>query len=108
MTMQSDQSSAFRSYDGTFSYTTSQGMTRGGEMFITELPQDEYGNRAYTNAQAAVIEVNPVTKDVGGSRWDTWEIVGPDYFKEKWPAISPHAYSFLEIGGRACTASWTA
>ena len=45
-------------------------------IFITEMPADNYGNRAYTASQPMVIEVEVLDE------W-RWRVIGPDSFREK-------------------------
>lgn len=67
-------------------------------MFITELPGDEYGNRAYTNSQAQVIEVEVVDQY-------SLRVIAPASFCEKWPTLSQwpslQARNWKEVSGPA-------
>jgi hypothetical protein len=63
-------------------------------IFITELPADKYGNRLYTNNQAHVIEVEPISEY-------SWKVIAPDEFKAKWPTIRQWADQWQEVSGPA-------
>lgn len=64
-------------------------------MFLTELPSDKYGNRAYTASRAQVIEVEPEQGEYG----ITYRVISPASFSENWPEISGHSWPLIEVDG---------
>lgn len=61
--------------------------------FITELPADKHGNRAYTNRQAAVIEVEAIDEYI-------WRVIAPDSFRSRWMTLGRKAI-WKEVSGPA-------
>lgn len=74
-------------------------VTNSGEciMFFVEAPLDEYGNRAYTNANVCVIEAK-IESDLGA---EILQIIAPDVIRSKWPTIRFFPYQWVECDGPA-------
>ena len=64
--------------------------------FYTELPQDEYGNRGYTNSQAQVIEAEPRQDQYGNEHLT---ILAPATFISRWTSVM--AWGWIEVDGPA-------
>ena len=63
-------------------------------MFVTELPQDTFGNRAYTQSQARVIEV---TSTQGRNRATSFNVVAPPDFKQR--CVTVQSNVFVQVDG---------
>lgn len=65
-------------------------------MFLVELTQDVYGNRAYTNSKARVIEVEIEPDHTGRNRY---RVIEPVSFQ--WPTLAMHPWAWAEVEGPA-------
>ncbi len=67
-----------------------------GEFYITEAPQDKYGNTAM---DPSILKVKIVEHKVGSRRDISLDVLGPNEISSKWHSISPRAMRYFPVDG---------